>query len=157
MSKVFLDSGDDSLSIVRLLPHSSEYLLQNRSERIKEGEDICGLLYEQRYGGNDSDGMFIGQWCELVKKVTNFRKSDVVQNVLNLTNHMVAHSLDRELEQPPTFSDLHSLRDELVPIMDGLSSLVEHKATAWGPYMAETESFSIAIGRVLTQGMQVID
>ena len=157
LSKGFLDSGDDSLSIIRLFPHSSEFLINKKPKRIVEGEEACEYLYSKWYINNNTDGKFIKFWLELIELIRDFRKLESVQNVLNLRNYTIAHALDIENEVLPTFTDLHALRENLVIIMNKLSLLVECENTEWHNYMNDTEGFSMAVGRALEIGINSID
>ena len=67
-----------------------------------------------------------------------------------------AHSLDKVLAEPPDFTDLYWVRDQLVPIMNDLSGLVEHRTHEWSVYVAEHESTAIGFGNVLRSGLDAL-
>ena len=68
----------------------------------------------------------------------------------------IAHSLDKALEEPPEYTDLYWSRDQLVPIMNDLSGLIEHRTHEWSGHVAEHESTAIGFGKVLQSGFDAL-
>ncbi len=148
----FLDQGDDSLSLTRLLPSTSEHLRKNKTYRLNEEEKACSILYGQWYSGNKTDGIFIESWFCLAELLAALRNSQEVRQMLQMRNAMVAHSLAKGVSAPPAFAMLYTIRDELVRVMNYTSLLFEHETTKWDVYLSQCESSAIGFGKVLTAG-----
>ena len=148
--------GNDSLSLFRLIPSSSDHIRNRRPQRLQEEEDACLLLYQSWYEGKQTDGDFIMVWTRLADGLNAFRKADQVKRVLDMRNKIVAHSLDKVLAEPAEYADLYWIRDQLVPIMNDLSGLIEHQTHEWSGYVAEHESTAIGFGKVLQSGFDAL-
>lgn len=157
LTRGFLDQGKDSLSLFRLIPSSSDYLSNNKPNRLQEEEEACSLLYESWYEGHPTDGNFIQIWTRLTEVLNAFRKSDQIGRILDMRNKMVAHSLDRALAEPPEYADLYWVREQIAPIMNDLSGLIEHRSYDWGMCAAEHESTAIGFGKVLGSGFDALN
>ncbi len=152
LSRGFLDQGDDSLSLTRLLPSTSAYLRAKKPHRLGEEEQACSVLYRRWYEGHETDGNFITVWLRLSERLEAFRCSEEVQRTIGMRNGMVAHSLEERPGQPPDFSMLYKIRDDLVKIMNDTSGIFEHSTYEWSAFVSECESAAIGFGKVLMAG-----
>jgi hypothetical protein len=152
LSRGFLDNGDDSLSLTRLLPSTSDHPRTRKPDRLGEEEEACSILYRRWYEGHETDGNFMTVWLHLSERLQAFRDSEEVQRTIDMRNSMVAHSLEERLGQPPDFSMLYNIRDDLVTIMNDTSGLFEHRAHEWSVFVSECESSAIGFQKVLMSG-----
>lgn len=152
LTRGFLDHGDDSLSLTRLLPSTSLYLQKNKPYRLEEEEEACSVLYRRWYEGHETNGNFITVWLRLSERLQGFRGSDEVQRTIDMRNSMVAHSLEERPGPPPDFAMLYKIRDDLVRIMNDTSGLFEHHTHDWRVFLSQCESSAIGFRKVLMAG-----
>ena len=140
LGRGFIDSGDDSLSLTRLIPSSSDHLANSKPKRMQEEEEACVLLYAKWYGSQNSDGTFIRLWFQLIEDFRLFRGSKAVKRVKKMRDTMVAHNLDVVVDEPAEYSTLYQVRDDLVPIMKQVTGLIEGKAYEWKALVDESQA-----------------
>lgn len=151
------DLGNDSLSLTRLIPSSSNFLSDNKPGRLEEENESYALLKDKWYDGNPPDDIFDGNWEEIIEIVRDLRQTDKVQRILSMRNKMVAHSLDRALNEPPEFSMIHELREDLIPIMNKLTGMFEENYTEWELYVSDCERISLGYRRLLNAGLEQLN
>lgn len=156
LTRGFLDKGQDSFSLTRLLPSSCKHLLTRKDAdaRLNEEDSFFQDLYENWHKGHPSNGAFVNIWYELSTLMTAFRGSGNIHKINIFRDNMVAHKLVIELDEPPEFTTLYDVRNDIVPIMNKLSALVECKATAWDFMLADYDQSANGFTKVLLAGFK---
>lgn len=160
LTRGFLDSGNDSLSLTRLIPSSNNHLISKDGSyrRRHEEDNAFQILYERWYGEEENvDGNFVRVWYELEAMMKAFRASGRVQRIISFRNNMVAHNLTLEMEEPPEFTMLYDVRNDIIPIMNKLTGVIEGTANSWETMLYDSDRAANGYSRILTDGFAAQD
>lgn len=154
LARGFLDQGDDSLSLTRLMPSTSEYLRNKASfhRRAIEEEEACCQLYRRWYIRRATDGSYVGIWLRLAENLERFRCSEAVRRVVSMRNAMVAHSLENRRGDRPEYKMLYEIGATLMDLMNDLSALAGGTYFDWRGLVGECESAAIGFQKILSEG-----
>lgn len=154
LTRGFLDQGQDSLSLTRLIPSSCGNIIKNdkKDKRQHEEEMLLKLLYEGWYREDATNGNFVEVWIQLEGMMKEFRRSDKVQRIIKFRNRIVAHNLSLTMKEPPEFAMFYEVGNEIAPIMNKLTALVEGKAWAWEGMLGDFDRSASGFSRVLIEG-----